>query len=65
MSKRFKQVNVQHFATLLRELDVDLMTQPQFVREIDFSKFTFVTKDFKKFWFGTKWLGKPEEVWIN
>ena len=35
MSKRFKQVNVQHFATLLKELDVDLMTQPQFVREIE------------------------------
>ena len=35
MSKRFKQVNIQHFATLLKELDVDLMTQPQFVREIE------------------------------
>ena len=35
MSKRFKQVNVQHFATLLKELDVELMTQPQFVREIE------------------------------
>ena len=35
------------------------------VREIDFSKFTFVTKDFKKFWFNKKWLGRPEEVWIN
>ncbi len=35
------------------------------VREIDFNKFTFVTKDFKKFWFDTKWLGRPEEVWID
>tara|TARA_R100001443_G_scaffold1091_1_gene4257 strand:+ start:8180 stop:8440 length:261 start_codon:yes stop_codon:yes gene_type:complete len=35
------------------------------VREIDFSKFTFVTKDFKKFWLNTEWLGKPEEVWID
>ena len=35
MSKRFKQVNIQQFAILLKELDVDLMTQPQFVREIE------------------------------
>ena len=35
------------------------------VREIEFNKFTFVTKDFKKFWFDTKWLGRPEEVWID
>ena len=35
------------------------------IREIETDKFCFVTKDSKKFWFGTKWLGKPEEVWIN
>ncbi len=24
-----------------------------------------VTKDDKRFWLNTKWLGGPEEVWIN
>jgi len=35
MSKRFKQVNVQHFATLVQDLDVDLMTQKQFVEAVE------------------------------
>ena len=35
------------------------------VREINTDKFCFVTKDDKRFFLNTKWLGKPEEVWIN
>tara|TARA_R100001163_G_scaffold51570_1_gene38980 strand:- start:268 stop:570 length:303 start_codon:yes stop_codon:yes gene_type:complete len=35
------------------------------VKEIDTDKFTFVTKDDKRFFLNTKWLGRPEEVWIN
>ena len=35
------------------------------VKEIDTDKFTFVTKDDKRFWLNTKLLGRPEEVWIN
>jgi len=33
MSKRFKQVNVQHFATLVQEIDVSKYTQEEY-REI-------------------------------
>ena len=35
------------------------------VREIDTDKFTFVTKDDKRFWLKSEWLGRPEEVLIN
>ena len=35
------------------------------VREIDTDKFCFVTKDDKRFWLKSEWLGRPEEVWIN
>ena len=35
------------------------------VREIDTDKFCFVTKDDKRFWMNSKWLGRPEEVWID
>ena len=35
------------------------------VKEIDTDKFTFVTKDDKRFFLNTKWLGRPEEVCIN
>jgi archaellum biogenesis ATPase FlaH len=31
MSKRFKQVNVQHFATLVQEIDVSKLTQKEYV----------------------------------
>ena len=31
MSKRFKQVNVQHFATLVQEIDVSKYTQKEYV----------------------------------
>ena len=32
MSKRFKQVNVQHFATLVQEIDVSKYTQERICR---------------------------------
>ena len=35
MSKRFKQVNVQHFATLVQELKKDLLTQEEFVNAVE------------------------------
>jgi len=35
MSKRFKQVNVQHFATLVQELKIDLLTQEEFVNAVE------------------------------
>ena len=31
MSKRFKQVNVQHFATLVQDIDVSKYTQKEYV----------------------------------
>ena len=35
MSKRFKQVNVQHFATLVQELKIDLLTQEEFLNAVE------------------------------
>ena len=35
MSKRFKQVNVQHFATLVQELKIALLTQEEFVNAVE------------------------------
>jgi hypothetical protein len=35
MSKRFKQVNVQHFAALVQELKIDLLTQEEFVNAVE------------------------------
>ena len=35
MSKRFKRVNVQHFATLVQELKIDLLTQEEFVNAVE------------------------------
>ncbi len=35
MSKRFKQVNVQHFASLVQELKIDVLTQEEFVNAVE------------------------------
>ena len=35
MSKRFKQVNVQHFATLVQEIDVSKYTQKEYVEIVE------------------------------
>ena len=35
MSKRFKQVNVQHFATLVQEIDVFKYTQKEYVEIVE------------------------------
>ena len=35
------------------------------IKEIDTDKFTFVTKDDKRFSLKSEWLGRPEEVLIN
>ena len=66
--KQLKQGFLEEFGIPLNDTDINNIKDygdGAVVREIDFNKFTFVTKDFKKFWFDTKWLGRPEEVWIN
>jgi len=35
MSKRFKQVKVQHFASLVQELKIDVLTQEEFVNAVE------------------------------
>ena len=35
MSKRFKQVNVQHFATLVQEIDVSKYTQKEYAEIVE------------------------------
>ena len=35
MSKRFKQVNVQHFATLVQEIVVSKYTQKEYVEIVE------------------------------
>ena len=35
MSKRFKQVNVQHFATLVQEIDISKYTQKEYVEIVE------------------------------
>ena len=35
MSKRFKQVNVQHFATLVQDIDVSKYTQKEYVEIVE------------------------------
>ena len=35
MSKRFKQVNVQHFATLVQEIDVSKYSQKEYVEIVE------------------------------
>ena len=35
MSKRFKQVNVQHFATLVQEIDVSKYTHKEYVKIVE------------------------------
>ena len=48
---RFNKINVQHFATLVQEIDTDA--------------FHFHTKEGKVWYFGQKWLGRPLEVYID
>ena len=35
MSKRFKQVNVQHFATLVQDIDISKYTQKEYVEIVE------------------------------
>ena len=35
MSKRFKQVNVQHFAALVQDIDVSKLTQKEYVEIVE------------------------------
>ena len=35
MSKRFKQVNIQHFATLVQEIDISKYTQKEYVEIVE------------------------------
>ena len=35
MSKRFKQVKVQHFASLVQEIKIDVLTQEEFVNAVE------------------------------
>ena len=35
MSKRFKQVNVQHFAALVQEIDISKYTQKEYVKIVE------------------------------
>ena len=35
MSKRFKQVNVQHFAALVQEIDISKYTQKEYVEIVE------------------------------
>jgi len=35
MSKRFKQVNIQHFATLVQDIDISKYTQKEYVEIVE------------------------------
>ena len=49
MSKRFKQVNVQHFATLVQEIQISKINQKDFVEIVEeMEQQDYITFDLEK-----------------